>query len=159
MFGGRLVSGSRKTRIPASAASALRREKVFAGSGEIVQLFTRFRIIDDGADRSLDVNRPAFVPCPIRSLTVPAALGFVLRIEAEMQQRVLMRARDQVNVASTPAIAAAGATARDELLPPEGQTAVAAVTSLDVNPDFVDEHERAAIVAQASACGFGPSRT
>jgi hypothetical protein len=51
---------------------------------------------------------------------------------------------DQRDIAPPTAIAAAGTATRDELLPTEGQTAIAAVACFYKNSDFVYEHKKAA---------------
>ncbi len=107
---------------------------------EIVQLLAGRFVVDHGADRHLDFDRLPFGAGAVAAFAVPAALGLVLRIEAKLQQRVLMLVGHQHNVAAAPAIAAARTAARDVLLPPEGQAAVAAVARLHQNSDFVDKH-------------------
>jgi hypothetical protein len=68
-----------------------------------------------------------------------AALGFVLWVETEMEQSIVVLACDHHHVAAPASVAAARATARDEFLAPESQAAVAAVTGLDRNSYFIDE--------------------
>ena len=69
----------------------------------------------------------------VAALAVPAALGLVLGVETEMEQRVVVLAGDQYDVAAAAAVAAARTAARDKLLPPERQAAVAAVAGLHQN--------------------------
>ena len=90
-----------------------------------------------GVGTSIDLPSWPFLllPSPCRP-----RCGFVLGIEAEMQQRVVVLAGDQENVAAAAAVAAAGAAAGDELLAPERKAAVAAVAGLDRDDDFIDEH-------------------
>ncbi len=71
---------------------------------------------------------------------MPSALRRVFRIEAEMQQRVVMRAGDHGDVAAAPAIAAARSPARHILLAPERQTAVAAIPGLYADSYLIYEH-------------------
>jgi hypothetical protein len=52
-----------------------------------------------------------------------------------------MLTRDQNDVAAAPTVAAARTAARNELLSPECQTAVAAVAGLDGNYDFINEKQ------------------
>src|SRR5204863_24353 len=92
-----------------------------------------------GSDRSLQLDRLSIVTGPIAALAMPAALGLVLGVEAEVQQRVLMRASDQVYIAAAPPVAAAGPAARDILLPAKGQASVAAVAGLYIDFYFVNE--------------------
>ena len=69
-----------------------------------------------------------------------AALRLVLGVVAEMDERVVAFARLHDHVASAAAVAAGGPAAGNELLPPEGHAAVAAVAGL--HPDFclIDKH-------------------
>jgi hypothetical protein len=71
---------------------------------------------------------------------VLAALGRELGMKAEVDEGVDVRAGDNVDRAAVPAVAAARAAARDELLAAERQTATPAVARFDVNVDFVDEN-------------------
>ena len=79
------------------------------------------------------------MPGAVAAFAVTSTLGFVLGIETEMQQRVLVPAGDQVDVASAAAISTARSATRDEFLPPKSQAAIAALAGLYINPDFVDE--------------------
>ena len=73
---------------------------------------------------------------------MPAALRFVFGVEAEVQQGVKLLIRNHIHVAAPAAIATARPATRNVLLTPEGQAAVAAITSLYVDFGFVDEHRR-----------------
>jgi hypothetical protein len=87
---------------------------------------------------------------------VASALGLVLGVKTVLEQRVLMLIGHQNHVAAAPAVAAAGSPARNILLPPEGQTAVAAVAGLHEDDDFIDEHRKAAgerPAASRNSCG------
>jgi hypothetical protein len=76
---------------------------------------------------------------------VTAAFRLVFRIEAKLQQCVVVRCSDKSYVTAAPSITAAGTTARDELLPAERQTAIAAVSGLYENASFVEKlHRKAA---------------
>jgi hypothetical protein len=72
---------------------------------------------------------------------MPATLRFVLGIETELDERVLVFGGNQEDVAATAAIAAAGAAARNVLLAAKGQAAVAAVPGLHQDARFIYEHE------------------
>ena len=61
-------------------------------------------------------------------------------MKAEVDERVDVRAGDDVDRAAVAAVAAARAAARHELLAAERQAAAAAVAGFDVDVDFVDEH-------------------
>ena len=71
---------------------------------------------------------------------MPAAPGFELGVEAEIDQRVLRIGRHDEDRAAPSAIPAVGAAARYELLAPEAQAPGAAVAGGDVDVHLVDEH-------------------
>src|SRR4051812_11953404 len=98
------------------------------------------KVIDDGANGNLQNDVVASLPGAVRAFAVAAALRIVLGIEAEVDQRVVRLARFHDDVAAAPAIAAARSTARNELLPAEGNAAVAAVAGLDADFRFINEH-------------------
>jgi hypothetical protein len=76
----------------------------------------------------------------IRSFAVAAATRFEILLKSIIEERVEVRVRGEILAAAWPAVAAAGAAARDELLAPERQGAPAAVAGCDVDVDFVYEH-------------------
>src|ERR1700675_354224 len=57
-----------------------------------------------------------------------------------MHQRIVALARFHDDIAAPATIAAGGASARDDLLPAEGETAVAAIASFHPDCGLVDEH-------------------
>ncbi len=61
-------------------------------------------------------------------------------MKAEVDERVDVGAGNDVDRPAVPAVAAAGAAARDELLAAEREAALSAVARFDVDVDFVDEH-------------------
>ena len=68
-----------------------------------------------------------------------AALRRELRMKAEIDQGVDMRAGDDIHRPAVTAVATAGAAARDELLAAERETTASAGTRFNVDVDFVDE--------------------
>ena len=76
----------------------------------------------------------------IRSLTVLAALGAELRMEAVGDERVLVETRDEVDRTAVSAVAAVRSAPRDALLAAKAQAAVAAAARFDLDVDLVDEH-------------------
>jgi len=71
---------------------------------------------------------------------VTAALGFVLGVETEVKERVVVLAGDQDHIAAAAAVAAAGSAARNEFFAPEGEAAVAAVAGFDGDYDLINKH-------------------
>ena len=61
-------------------------------------------------------------------------------MEPVVDEGVGVRAGDDEHRAAVPAVAAAGAAARNELLAAERQTSPSATAGRDVNVDFVNEH-------------------
>src|ERR1051326_2177636 len=131
---------SRESGVAAASASTVSHHEAIAGLGEIVQQVARRRVVHDGSDRSGHVHAFSVAAFPVAALAVTAALGLMLGVEAEMQQRVVMFAGNQDDVAAAASVAAAGPASRNILLAPERKTAVAAVSGFDRNGDVVDEH-------------------
>ncbi len=71
-----------------------------------------------------------------------AALGLVLGVVAEMDQRIVALRGFHDDVAAPAAVAARGTAARNELLSPEGHATIAAVTGFDANFCFIDKHRK-----------------
>ena len=140
MLGRRLVSGGSEAGIAASATAATSCEKALARGGEIVEFLASLGVVHYGPHRRQDIDRMAFVTGAITALAMAASLGFVLGIEAEVQQCVLVGAGDQENISAAAAIAAAGTAARDKLLAAKGHAAITTVACFYEDPDFVDKH-------------------
>src|SRR5262249_12856282 len=135
-----LMRRSSESGISTAAATASGDQKPLAGNCEIVQLFVGVLVVNYGANWRFQLDRLPLVARAIAALAVAAPLGFVLRVETKMEEGVLVRTGDQIDITAASAVTTTGTTARNKLLPPEGQTAVASLASLDANPDFVDEH-------------------
>src|SRR5262249_27456318 len=115
-------------------------QEALARRGEVVQLFSRFGVIYHRADGRLKLDRPPFVSGAIAALPMASALSLVLGVETEVKQSVLVLTGDEINIAAATAVAPARTSARDILFAPKSQTSIAAVASLYVDPDFVNEH-------------------
>ena len=76
----------------------------------------------------------------IAALAMPAALRFVFALVTKVDQGVVLLGRAEDDVPATATVAAARSAARHELLAPKRNTTVAAVTGLDVDDGFIDEH-------------------
>ena len=92
-----------------------------------MQQFAGVGVVNDGSHRNRNIDGRPVAPRAVAAFAMPPALGRVFGIETEMQQRVVMLAGDQDDVAAAPAIAAAGTSAWDVLLAAKRQAAVAAV--------------------------------
>jgi hypothetical protein len=135
------MGGRGETRVATAAASSAGDDHALAGLGEVIHQFTGGRVPHHGAHRHRQLDRRAVVAGTVAPLAVAAAPGPVFRVEAEMQQSVVVLAGDHHDVATTASVAAAGAAARHVLLPAERNTTVAAVAGFYTNLDLVDEHE------------------
>jgi hypothetical protein len=71
---------------------------------------------------------------------VLAATRFELRVKPEVDQRIFSRSGDDVDGTAKAAVASVRTAARDELLPPETQTAATAVAGGDMDVHLIDEH-------------------
>jgi hypothetical protein len=120
-------------------ASALRDQHAIVGFGEIVEQFPGRVIVDFGARRNRNIEILAIVPVTIAAFAVPSPPGTEYVVEAEFEEGVFVGVRDQIDAAAVAAVAAAGTALGDELLPPEGNAAVPAVTGLNCDFGFVDE--------------------
>ena len=83
-----------------------------------------------------------------------AALRLVLRVIAEVDQRVVAIGRLHDYVAATSAVAARRPAPGHKLLPPEGHAAVAAVAGLYANFCFINEHGKLWVREQKSEIGL-----
>src|SRR5258708_1639196 len=62
MFRRGLVRGGGETRVAPATSAAVRDQESLARSGEVVQLFSRFRVVYHRADRRLELDRLPLVP-------------------------------------------------------------------------------------------------
>ena len=75
----------------------------------------------------------------VAALAVLAALGVVVALVVEVEQRGQLGIRLQIDRAAGAAVTPVGAAARHELLASEADAAGAAVTALDKDVDLIDE--------------------
>jgi len=97
-------------------------------------------LVDERADRDRQLQVRAGLAGPVRTFAVPAAFAGEFGMETVVDQRVRMRAGDDVHRPAVAAVAAARPAARHPHLAAERQAAAAAVAGFDVNVDFVNEH-------------------
>jgi hypothetical protein len=70
------------------------------------------------------------------------ALGFVFRIEAEVNQRIVAFTGFHHNIATITTVAARGTSTRFIGFAPESDTAVSAISGLDSNCCFINKHRK-----------------
>ena len=135
-----LVHRGGKARIPAPSAASARDDEALVGLRKLESLLASLIVVHDRAHRNLENYVSTFAPCPVRAFAVAAAPCSVLRVETEMDERVVALARFHDHVAALAPVAAGGPATRHKLLPAEGHAAVSAVAGFDLNFGFIDEH-------------------
>ena len=118
--------------------------------------FSRLLVVDDRANRHRQLDVLAVLAGLVAALAVPAAISAMLRIEAEVQQRVVVIAGNHEDRAAMAAIAARRSALGNELLAAERHAAVAAIAGLDPDLDFVDEHVEWSLNKRKAALYHGP---
>src|SRR5271165_2660664 len=107
---------------------------------KIVHEFAGFVIVNGGADGDLENDVRALATRAIRAFAVFSALGFVLWVVAEMDERIVALARLHDDVAAAAAVAAGGSAAGHEFFAAKGHASVAAVAGFYLDLCFVDKH-------------------
>ena len=138
----RAIGGRGELRVAAAADAALGDQEPLSRGRQIGDLHHAvvLLLVDDGADRHLELDVGALAAGAIRAFAVSAAVGGEFLLEAEIEKGIEVGVRRQVDRTAGAAVAAIGAAARHELLAPEAHGAAAAVPGGDVDIDFVDEH-------------------
>jgi hypothetical protein len=129
-----------KVLIATSPATTLCHYQTLIRLRKIKKPLTARLVINNGADRDLEDDVLAIATCAVRALTVPSAITFVFRIEAEVDQRIVTLAGFHNNVTAAATIATGWPATRYKFFPAEGHTAVAAVACFDADNSFVYEH-------------------
>ena len=155
----RLVGGGGEVLVATAAAATAGDDDGFIGVSEIVKQLAGLFVIDEGADGDPQGGGLAGEAGAVGSETVATALRLMLRVEAEVDERVVAEGGRHEDVAAVAAISAGGATARDELLPAEGHAAVAAVAGFDTYFCFVEEHKDLFQVYRPAPTGCGRATT
>src|SRR5262245_26219922 len=107
----------REPGITTAAAAPARDHIALPRFAQIHYLLAGRFVVHHRPDRHFDFDARAFGAGPIAALAVPASTCLVLGIEAELQQRVVLRTGVQNDIAATSAISPAGTAAWDVLLP------------------------------------------
>jgi hypothetical protein len=143
-----------KVLVAASAASPLGHDDALVGRLEIMHQFARFLVVERGAHGNLEDDGLSVETGAVGAHAMLAALRLVFRVVAEMNQRVVALRCLHHHVAAASAVAAGGASARHKLLAPKGHAAIAAITGLDSDFRFVDEHVKSGFLSSV-ACFSG----
>src|SRR5262249_37713721 len=119
--------------------AAARHQQHLGITGQIAELLLGVRITHHGTNGYgyIEIGTAASgAVVGASGLTVP---GLERALDAKVRKRVDARSRTQIHAAAVAAIAAVGATERDELLAAEARAAAATVAGLDAHFRFVDE--------------------
>jgi hypothetical protein len=135
-----LVGAGSEVLISSSASSATRDDKRIVHSGEVVDLLAGLLVVQHGADGHLQHSRFAAGATAVRSQTVASALALVLRVVAEVDQRIVACARLHHDIAAMASVAAGRTALGHEFFAPERHAAVTAVPGFYANFCFIDEH-------------------
>jgi hypothetical protein len=126
--------------VSASASPALGDHVPLVQLGEVEEFFARVPVVNHCAYRHLQLNSFAMPTSFVRTFAMSTALRFVLWVESEMKEGIVVRAGNHRDIAATTAIATGGSTLGDELFATEGNDPVASIASFDPNADLVDKH-------------------
>src|SRR5205807_753080 len=141
VFFGSLMGGSCKTRIAAATPATVCDYQALIGTREVVDLLSCLLVVDDCSHGNLEQDVCAFPASLVGAFAVTSALGFVFRIEAEVNQSVVALAGFHDDVAALAAIAARRPAARNKLLATKRKTTVAAIAGLHTNFGFINKHD------------------
>src|SRR5208283_4807871 len=117
-----------------------RNHHTLIGGRKIENLLARLLVVHNRSDWNLEQYVFALAAALVRAFAVASALRLVFGIEAEMHQRVMALAGFHNHVAAIAAVAARRPAAWNIFLATEGHAAIAAVTGLDPNFRFINEH-------------------
>src|SRR5436190_9266954 len=123
-----------------SAMPAVSDQKALPGFGEVVKKFIGCLVVNNRAQGNGDLQILAAFPALGASESMLSTVCFEGMVVTELEQRVLLRVGDKIDIAAVAAIAAARAALRDELLPSKGDAAVPAVSGAHRDFGFVNEH-------------------
>ena len=132
-----------KHRVAQPAASALGHQHplaLFGQVGHAHDFAVRQLFEDEGPHGNVDDEVFRRQPGSIRALAVISTTCFELGMKAEVDERVAVGRRRQVDGAAGSAVAAVRAASRHELLPAEAETAASTVACGDTDLYFVNKH-------------------
>ncbi len=126
--------------ISATAATALGGDNPLVRMTKIVHQFAGLVVVESGAYGDLQNDVRTLAARAIRAFAVFSALGFVLRVVAEMDERIVALARLHDDVAAAAAVAAGGSPSGHEFFAAKGHASVAAVAGFYFDLCFIDKH-------------------
>jgi hypothetical protein len=126
--------------VSAASATAFGDDDTLVGGLEIMDELACILIVKRCADWDLQNSGVTVEAGTVGAHTVLAALAFVFRVVAKVDEGVVALRAFHDNVTTAPAVSAGRTAAGDEFLAAEGHAAIAAVASFDTNFCFIDEH-------------------
>src|SRR5277367_1037681 len=126
--------------VAAPASAALGGDDSLVGMAKIVDEFSGLVVVEHGAYWHLQSDVLTLAATAVGAFAVFSALGLVLRVIAEMDERIVTFARLHDDVAAAAAVAAGGAAAGHEFFAAKGHTSVAAVAGFYFDLCFIDKH-------------------
>jgi hypothetical protein len=122
------------------SAPAFSRQPARAVRSQVLQKFARGTLKDLRAHWHSHDLVFAIPTRTIRSFAMPATIGNMLRVVAQMKQGVKRRVRNDPNISAAPAVAARRTTARHKLLSTKGRYAIAPMAASYMNLDPINKH-------------------
>jgi hypothetical protein len=139
----RTVGAALEARIAAPSTPALGDQQRLTELGQVAEGLRRIDVADDRTLRHVDEKVCAGRAGPILTGAATTMLGTKSPPDAKVYERVDAFARDQVDAATVTAVTAVWTAARNELLAPKTNAAVAAAAGFDTNVRFVDKFHSA----------------
>ena len=144
-----LMGAGGEVLIAAASASSAGDDDGVAGVGEVVDELAGGVVEEEGSDGDVEGGGLGGGAGAVGAEAVATALGFVLGIEAEVDEGVVGERGRHEDVAAVTAVTTGGTAAGNELFAAEGHAAVAAVPGFDANSCFIDKHFSLPSVAEA----------
>src|SRR5271170_3053659 len=126
--------------VPATTAAALGGDNTLVWLAEIVYQFAGLVVVDRGAHRHLQNDVCTLAPRAVGAFPMLSALGLVLRVVAEMDQRIVPLAGLHNYVAAASAIASRRPSSGHKFFPAKGHAPIATVAGLHLDSCFIDKH-------------------
>ncbi len=140
MLAGSLVGAGGEVLVATATAATTGDDEGVVGAGEVVDEFAGIVVEEQGSDGDLEGGGLACVAGAVGAEAVAAALGFVLGVEAEVDEGVVGEGGGHDYVAAVAAVSAGGAAPGDELFATEGHTAVTAISGFYADSCFINKH-------------------
>ena len=135
-----LVGAGGEVLVASAAPTAFGYDDGFIGPGEVVDELAGGVVVEEGAYGNFEGCTFARVSGAVGAEAVASALGFVLGVEAEVDQGVVAEGGGHEDVAPVTAISAGGTALGNELFAAKGHAAVATVTGFDTDSCFINKH-------------------